>query len=268
MRDNTIYTEEMNKSIWDKAFFMDKIQTAKCVIDFGCADGAMIRTLAPLFPSVDFFGYDIDNDMISRAEQALGNNRPWNVTFWRGNELPQMVQYIKDHYYETTDGFGSAICLNFSSVLHEVFSFNNFNTIKYIIKELNPKYISIRDMYFDEANYITIPYGQVEKLFNKMNINCEFINQFQDKQESVLNNRGLLHFLMKYQWIDNGWEEELDENYFSWDIETFRKIIGQSYKVIYENHYTLPYLVEQWQPYFFQPNWHTHAQFILVKFNQ
>ena len=55
-----IYTEEMSKSVWDKAFFMDKIIGAKLVIDFGCADGAMIRMLAPLFPNTTFYGYDIN----------------------------------------------------------------------------------------------------------------------------------------------------------------------------------------------------------------
>ena len=54
-----IYAEEMSKSVWDKAFFMDKIIGAKLVIDFGCADGAMIRMLAPLFPNTTFYGYDI-----------------------------------------------------------------------------------------------------------------------------------------------------------------------------------------------------------------
>ena len=54
-----IYTFEMSKSVWDKAFFMDKIPGVKCVIDFGCADGAMIRYLAPLFPDIYFIGYDI-----------------------------------------------------------------------------------------------------------------------------------------------------------------------------------------------------------------
>ena len=59
-----IYTTEMSKSVWDKAFFMDKIPGVKCVIDFGCADGAMIRYLAPLFPDIYFIGYDINNELI------------------------------------------------------------------------------------------------------------------------------------------------------------------------------------------------------------
>ena len=61
------YTSEMAKSVWDKAFFMDKIPGAKCVIDFGCADGAMIHFLAPLFPDITFVGYDISAELIDKA---------------------------------------------------------------------------------------------------------------------------------------------------------------------------------------------------------
>ena len=65
-----IYTTEMSKSVWDKAFFMDKIPGAKCIIDFGCADGAMVRFLAPLFPDIMFVGYDINEELIGRARAA------------------------------------------------------------------------------------------------------------------------------------------------------------------------------------------------------
>ena len=46
-----IYTEEMSKSIWDKAFFIDKIPGAKCVIDFGCADGAVTNIIKLFYPT-------------------------------------------------------------------------------------------------------------------------------------------------------------------------------------------------------------------------
>ena len=64
------YTTEMSKSIWDKAFFMDKIPGVKCVIDFGCADGAMVHFLAPLFPDIMFVGYDISSELIDRARHT------------------------------------------------------------------------------------------------------------------------------------------------------------------------------------------------------
>ena len=71
--DLDIYTTEMSKSVWDKAFFMDKIPGVKCVIDFGCADGAMIRYLAPLFPDIMFVGYDISEEYIKIANNRIAN---------------------------------------------------------------------------------------------------------------------------------------------------------------------------------------------------
>ena len=260
MRDNSIYTEEMSKSNWDKAFFMDKISTAKCVIDFGCADGAMIRALAPLFPSIEFFGYDIDNNMIDRAKTWTKDSY-FPCAFWYGNQLREMVKFIKDHYN------GDQICLNFSSVLHEVFSFKDFDAIHYIIKELNPKYITIRDMYYHEdPDAAPLYFTFVVDLLQEMKVDKKYITEFEDKFGPILTPKQYLHFLMKYQWIENGWEEELKENYFSWDIANFRTAFGYQYYVIYENHYTLPYLTEKWHPYFFRPDWQTHAQFILVRF--
>ena len=49
--DLTAYNLSMKKSLIDKMFFMDKIDdNIKVVMDYGCADGALIRFLAPLFP--------------------------------------------------------------------------------------------------------------------------------------------------------------------------------------------------------------------------
>ena len=45
------YNLSMSKSLIDKIFFMDKIDdTIKVIVDYGCADGTLIRFLAPLFP--------------------------------------------------------------------------------------------------------------------------------------------------------------------------------------------------------------------------
>ena len=62
------YNLSMSKSLIDKIFFMDKIDdTIKVIVDYGCADGALIRFLAPLFPEMTFIGYDKNEEMISRA---------------------------------------------------------------------------------------------------------------------------------------------------------------------------------------------------------
>ena len=57
--DLTAYNLSMKKSLIDKMFFMDKIDdNIKLIMDYGCADGAIIRFLAPLFTESLFLGYE------------------------------------------------------------------------------------------------------------------------------------------------------------------------------------------------------------------
>lgn len=266
--DLNIYTEEMAKSALDKAFFIDKIPGAKCVIDFGCADGAMIRFLAPLFPSIEFFGYDSNNELIKMGEQAL-SEKVSNVSFWRKEELHKMIHQIKDSYSM------NEVCLNFSSVLHEVFSFNNgIDEIKTLIKEIAPKYVTIRDMYWhagSDINYLRSQENRIRKA-----VLPQYVKEYENQFDYMHSPKNITHFLMKYQWKDNGWEDELKENYYSWDINDFIKIIDDieydrehgdmtCYDLVFSNYYQLPFLTEKWLNEYgiYNVSAHTHAQFIL-----
>lgn len=251
-----IYTTEMSKSIWDKAFFMDKIPDAKCVIDFGCADGAMVRFLAPLFPDIMFVGFDINEELISRARAAT----PFyanNVFF--GN-YEDVITFVKDKY--TSD----EICINFASVLHEVFSSTpeGKTSIYDMVRILKPKYITIRDMYFIEEENRNLSFSYVERVLTDMNIDRKYIQVFEEMHESIMTIKGLLHFLMKYQWKDNGWKNELEENYFAWQLHDFLDLTRYEYTRTFEAHYMLPYYDEKWKDLHLMPNTvHTHAQFVL-----
>ena len=253
------YTEEMKKSIWDKAFFMDKIIGAKCVVDFGCADGALICMLADMFPEMRFYGYDHLPEMIIRAK---ANARP-NTFFYNSWEFNDMCSNIKSAFEP------DEICINFSSVLHEVFSYyasSGKTNIEYMVKELRPKYITIRDMYYDgKSPYLR--WGRVNEIIETMNIDPSYIDDFERFHGSIATEKGMLHFLMKYQWRDNGWKQELDENYFSWNLMMLLDIIG-SYETLFEAHYLLPYYAEKWKEINLSPTYrHTHAQFILRREN-
>ena len=251
-----IYTTEMSKSIWDKAFFMDKIPDAKCVIDFGCADGAMVHFLAPLFPKIMFVGFDINKELISRARAAT----PFytnNVFF--GN-YEDVITFVKDKYTS------NEICINFASVLHEVFSStpDGKESIQNMVRILKPKYITIRDMYFNIEKDVNLNYSYVNKVLDDMNIDRDYIHNFEEIHESIMTIKGLLHFLMKYQWKDNGWKDEMQENYFSWQLHDFLCLIDYKYTRTFETHYMLPYYDEKWQTLHMLPSLvHTHAQFVL-----
>ena len=248
------YTEEMRKSLWDKAFFMDKIIGAKCIIDFGCADGALICMLADMFPNMKFYGFDHLPEMIDRARK----NARYNTYFYNSWELSNMYEDIQ-LAYESND-----ICLNFSSVLHEVFSSSpsGKDSIKYIIDQLNPKYITIRDMYYNGYNHY-LRYAHVNEIINALRVEPKYIDDFERHYGSIANEKGILHFLMKYQWKDNDWKQELEEDYFSWTLDELLTIIGD-YNKLFEAYYMLPYYAEKWKELDLDPAfYHTHAQFIL-----
>lgn len=255
-----IYTTEMSKSIWDKAFFMDKIPGVKCVIDFGCADASMICMLGKLFPSVDFYGYDINNDLLQRATENL-SQAPANVkTVYNFEGLEGLISRVKRTYKP------QEICINFSSVLHEVFSSSpsGKQAIQRLISTLAPRYITVRDMYFSEfRDNLINPYTREAML---KDVNASDYAKFVDKFGNIKTWKDMIHFLMKYQWRDNGYEEELEENYFSWTLKDLISLLTiddeDTYITIYENQYILPYYWEQWKK-FIGPSMHTHAQFIL-----
>lgn len=256
--DLDIYTTEMSKSVWDKAFFMDKIPGVKCIIDFGCADGAMIRYLSPLFPDIMFVGYDISKELIDRARKTPPFNA--NIIYFEDGPLAGVAALI---HFVLNSFKPKEICINFSSVLHEVFSSTGgASNIKFLVEHLHPRYITIRDMYCDEY----IPFASEKQFLDIWGpLPASKTMEFTDKFGKLNNWRDMTHLLMKLQWRDNGWEEEMKEDYYSWNIHDFLDFLDDKYIPSFECRYQLPYLSEYWKKKYnwYNPDIHTHAQFIL-----
>jgi hypothetical protein len=255
--DLNIYTSEMAKSVWDKSFFMDKVPGTKCIIDFGCADGAMIHFLAPLFPDITFIGYDINKELIDKARSTTPYHS--NVSFM--NHPDHIVNFVRDIKKFESD----EICLNFSSVLHEVFSStaNENSSIPALLQKLSPKYVTVRDMFF-EGEDKSLSYCQLRAIVRQFKIDEKHIADFEVEFGNITSTKNLVHFLMKYQWKDNGWYDELDEDYFAWTMSDLKEMLMYYYDVIFETHYMLPYYINKWEPVGLTPKEiHTHIQLIL-----
>lgn len=50
--DYGTYTDGMRKSMADKTWFLDKIDGATEIVDYGCADGALLQYIADAMPNV------------------------------------------------------------------------------------------------------------------------------------------------------------------------------------------------------------------------
>src|SRR3954470_22039548 len=65
-----VYNERMTAAMMDKLFFVDKAP-ADVLVDFGCADGTLVRHLCQWCRDAQFAGYDTDHAMLVAAAKNL-----------------------------------------------------------------------------------------------------------------------------------------------------------------------------------------------------
>ena len=222
-------------------------------LDFGCADGSLLKEIYKMKPDINLIGYDIDDDMIN-----ISKNQYPDIDFYSNwNEVIQNV-----------NSYNAAILL--SSVIHEVYSYGTSSEIRQFWNEQvfnnKFKYIIIRDMIpstsFDKMNMIDI-----KKIKEKSD--PKYLHDFESKWGDISTNfRVLLHWLLKYKYTTN-WDRESKENYLPVSLETIKKKIPSNWKIIYENHYTYEYLKNQIkQDFDIELKENTHLQMIIENTNK
>ncbi len=234
------YLSGMRKSIEDKLWFLDRIDPkVRSIYDFGCADGALLREVAKREPLLKLEGYDASYEM---CESSAGNLHISNKPLKR---VPR------------------GTLINASSVFHEIYSYGTPASIKKdydSIFNVGADYIAIRDMFYTE----NMPeYSDVFKEKRVRTLVPNILRDFETIHGSIIYNKNLLHFLLKYRYTDN-WRREVRENYFPYSFEEFLRRIPDSYEVIYARGYILPFLYERVQEDFgFSITYPTHAKILL-----
>ncbi len=224
----SVYNEGMKKSLLDKIFFMDKID-ANLIVDYGCADGTLIHFLHCLFPEYTYIGYDIDEKML---DEARGKFKAGDKVFFSSDweEIENIAMINKS----------TAVIL--SSVIHEVYAYGTKTDIENLWKNVFRrwfKYVIIRDM---------VPAFSIDKkgdINDFKNIikkaNSWQVKDFEQVWGSLEQNKNLVHFLLKYDYIDN-WEREVKEDYFPITREELLKNIPDDYNIEFHEHFILPYI--------------------------
>lgn len=226
------YNGEMSKAMLDKLFFFSKVD-ADIFVDFGCADGTMIGAMSKLFPEHEYIGYDTDEEMIKKAK--------WN-------QITSTTLFFND-WQEVIDCLNPnrKSCLILSSVLHEIYSYEDEDGIELFWNRVfnsGFEYIVIRDMGIDPS-FEFETYSDIENL--KAKFNPDQLAEFQNIWGPVENKKNLIHFLLKYRYIDN-WSREVRENYFSYKIyqpELFALSAG--YIKTYDEYFSVPFIRRQIQ---------------------
>lgn len=230
------YLDDMNKGFVDKIFFVNILKNIDVIVDFGSADGQMLKFLSDIKPELKLIGYDIDENMIKESKKKYPN-------FVFTDRWEDVIRILDTNEYRN---LSKAQLL--SSVIHEIYSYSGGKNIKKFWKEqaFNDRflYVIIRDM---------IPSIETEKI----NMKDEDINKIREKSNSIhlkefedhwgpidTNFRTLLHWLLKYRYTDN-WDRELKENYLPISLEYLKKKIPENWSIIHEDHYVYEYIKKQ-----------------------
>lgn len=224
--DLEVYVQRMQKSFMDKMFFIDKIfEPIDTILDFGCANGVLIRAMQYLFPEYEYIGYDISEDMIRKAKELL----PECKFYKEWNEIAMDPK-------ETL--------INISSTLHEVYSYGTEASVAEFWDRVfgsGFKYIAIRDMMVSETTTGKADPADVEKA---RKLFPEKLAEYESIWGSIEDRFQLVHYLLKYSYTEN-WDREVNENYLPLTVEALLRKIPEKYEIVYSEHYVLPYVKQQ-----------------------
>ena len=224
-----IYTQRMNASVLDKLFWADKIyEPIDTIIDFGCADGALLGAYKRLFCDTEklphLIAVDNSTEMLNAAKQKLGND---------GVEYAESLDKILKRRTICKNGL-----LLLSSVLHEVFSYGDGESFLKSVFKGNFKYIAIRDMTYLED--VALLFGCLDYARIKA-YNPERLNSFEKVWGSAREYKQALHYLLKYRYVEN-WDREVKENYLPFSYQELLSLIPNNYEVVYIDLYVHPYI--------------------------
>ena len=247
--DLEIYLTRMQRSILDKMFFIDKVfEPFEYVLDFGCANGELIKALMAMCADYRYVGYDISEEMIAAARENVPSASFYSV------------------WYEIPIPFGRSM-INISSTLHEVYSYGTPRDVEEFwdrVLRSGFRYIAIRDMMYADANDREADPAALAAVRGSAAYAGKLAD-FESVNGVIATQRQLIHFLQKYKYTQN-WEREVRENYFPLSVEALKALIPDDYRITFFEHFTLPYTAWQIRKDFgIELKDPTHIKFILEK---
>ena len=217
------YLLSMGKGAFCKLFFISMVEP-KCIVDYGCADGIMLSVIKQFFPNTVLIGYDLDETMLVQDRERVPG--VLFTTSWI--DVQNALKEVEGE---------KAIVL--SSIIHEVISYCNTKGVDEFWKRVfSFDTVIVRDM---------MPSRSMDRpsdMTDVINIRRKFtwqVAEFEAIHGSIERNKNLVHFLLKYRWLDN-WAREVRENYFPLTIEDFMALIPEGFEAIYWEHFALHYL--------------------------
>ena len=226
------YISRMNRSMLDKLFFLDKVDV-DTYVDFGSADGELIYQMEHILSSENrtftFIGYDVDEEMVRRGNERFKNNP--NVTF-------------TSDWNVVRGKLGGKSAVILSSIVHEIYHYLDVKGVDEFwntIYNTGFDYIILRDMIPSRTVDRDSNVNDVVKVYRKF-FNTKPLMDFESIWGSINSNKNLIHFLLKYKYIEPNWNREVKENYLPLYKETLLSMIPSEYEIGYMEHFILPYI--------------------------
>lgn len=228
IKDFEGYLRRMQNGMDDKLWWVNKVDS-KIIIDYGCADGTLLKHIRELHPNYKLVGVDILPEMLNIA---------------RTNVPDATFVTVQEFFDANLDCSGATLIL--SSVIHEIYSYcPDAENIMHALLSMNFDHIAIRDMFVNtDTNTQIVPVQMLKILEQKTS--KERVDDFSRFWGKPIILQRYIHYLLKYRYVDN-WDREVRENYLPVDIEPFLNMVSQYYNIEYLDHYTLPFLKEQIQ---------------------
>lgn len=242
------YLQTMNQTIDYKKIILDYI-TGKSIIDIGPGGGAIMDLIEESYPEKKVIGVDIAQNVLdSLKKKKQLEKRKWNVLY--GDAL-NLNQYIEK---------GSVDTIIFCSILHELFSYIEYNGKKFNHETLAvalksvfgvlPKggRIIIRDGIMTEpvSEKRIIKFLSEEgmeflkryvKDFKGREINYELVGQ--NEVEMLVNDA--MEFLYTYTWGEKSYVHEVNEQFGYFVPSQFKEfifsVLGKEAKIVEFKHF-------------------------------
>ncbi|MBS1991112.1 MAG: methyltransferase domain-containing protein [Cyanobacteria bacterium SZAS LIN-3] len=220
-RDFTVYSQGMDASLAVKIQdICPHIQpTAGKIVDKGCGTGTLLIHLSNLFPRAEIVGMDLSRELLHMSDSQHYPNH--NVTVVKGNIIHKRF------------ADGSVSTAIFSSVMHEVYSYNGYDRDQIRLALTNTR-------------------EELEERFRK------FAREFKGKSakpgvvyeeqifDGVAHFRMTLHeaneFLSKKDYVTN-WAMEVNEEFGVWTTDEWaRELTAIGYRMVACSSYLNPWI--------------------------
>ena len=258
MKDSKGYLKRMEKSMREKLFFIQHMDLDnKIIIDFGAANGALVKELIKMnFENTTYFCVEKNEEFFEECKK-LEKEKTADVYVFGGlTEVEMWLRHNKQYGQETRE-----VVLICSSVMHELTPKMQRSVVGF--SRAYCDYMVVRDMFFE---YNSIPEEKEKDILEK--IIClaprpDLMQQFFYLRG--LSEKSIAEYLLKYSYIEN-WNTEVNEKYLDVDWVNIKYFETKEVEVevIYENYYTNSFIASRvYDTFSIRMNWYTHGQIIL-----